>query len=353
MAWPAWYRLLGSGEAGSIYVEPSAFPGLLAAHGKSGQAWKFRKTWTTYRPNRKIAYKSLQKLNPQSEEDFWHIMDSCRGAGVDPPTSFADIFTSVYRHRFPLRSILAPFFGSRFGGWQEALRTGSIEGPVYWYDINKAYRWSACQGLPRMETAFPTLDFTEPCAIYLVDVHQKAIPWSGAKHAGVQIVTSEMRDALDVCPLEILYGVGFRDRVSLSPVFSEIDKRFPWCNSRISRAFWGLWNGNSGPEVWTWKSGEKSRDMRNPWYNPIWAAFITSRIKLRMWQHHRSALHVFIDSILSREELPTGDKVGDFRLVNQFASVWIRFAGWWGSGNMVVKHSGCTKEDLPKILLKK
>lgn len=347
MRWPAAYRMVL--PEGTCYIRPQDFGPLLAKCKFGGQAWQHKKQWTTYRPNNRVSFKSLRVLQPESEEDFWHIIRSCRAAGVKPPTSFADIFLALYFPPFPRASSIAPFSGMNFGGWQECFWRGTWWGKAYHYDIRKAYRWAACLGLPDMRTAYPTKDWREPWAVYLVNHQEDRRPYC-QRGQTARIITSEERDVFKLLAPEIVSGVGFRRRVDLAPVFGKIDQQFPYCRDRISRSFWGAWNALQGPEVWTWKSGERKRLLRNPMYNPVWSYFITSRIKMRLAHYLPVSLHCFVDSLLTKEPLPVGEEVGDFRLIEDYRSVWIRAPGNWGSRDHAVKHSGLTREERKGIL---
>lgn len=83
-------------------------------------------------------------------------------------------------------------------------------------------------------------------------------------------------------------------------------------------------------------------------YNPIWAAFITSRVKLRMAEYWHGLKHVFVDSILTTDsKVPCGDQVGEFRMVNKYPKgIWIKGAGQWGTGRNFVKHAGISAEGI-------
>lgn len=338
MPWPAWY--LQEKDEGTCYVTPSEFPGILKRWDGAGRGWRYRDHWTTYRPNGRVTYKNIKRLGPRSWEDFRLIMQGCQEAGMDPPTSYVDPFLHIYFPPLPLISAVAPF-AKTFGGWQEAFWKGTWWGKVWLYDMRKAYRWAGCQGLPNLRTAYKTTEWDAPFAIYLCDL------WGGSKPYapwyGRHIVTSEERDQLKITPKEILFGLGFRKRVDLSPVFDKVDRLFPQCKDRISQSYWGMWNAPQGPEQVTWKSGHCIRQLRNPMFNPIWSAFITSRVKLRIIPLLPITLHCFVDSILTKELVVTGDQIGDWRLMDSFRTVWIRGPGIWGSRDKTIKHCGLTR----------
>ena len=336
MPWPAWYRTVY--QSGTCYIDASWFPSIMDRYKHSGQAWRYKTAWTTYRPNGKVSFKAIDRLKIESEEDFWRIMGCAESVNMNPPTSFSDIFLHAYHHPFPRKSILAPFHGRVFGGWQQVRQPGLYTKGVWHYDIIKAYRWAALRGLPDVKTAYRTWDGTHPNAIYLFELPKGAMPW--IRHAGKYVVTSEERDMLLKRPTKILYGVAFRENISLDEVFGFIDIHFPYCRDRISQSFWGLWNSFEGPQRLTFKSGPKVYAMGNPFYNPVWSAFITSRVKLRLLHHWDKSLHCFVDSLLLTEPIEEGTAMGDFKLVNEYSTVWIEGPGIWGTGDILIKHSG-------------
>jgi len=352
MPWPA--RLddlpVSSTEPGTIYCTPELIATKIQAHGRSGQAWRFRNQWRTYQPRRHRQYKSLAGLSPNDAEDFAHIMDSAQAAGVpSPPSSFTDLFLSQFRSRLPRLTPLAPFRGQSFGGWEATFWRGAYHDPVWHYDMCKAYRWASLQGLPDTATAYRTTRWNdEAIAVYLVELEDGARPYFPM--AGTYMVTSEEREMFQLRPRRVLAGVGFRSTIDPGPTWATIDAKFPWCFTRISRVFWAAWNSSRGPEACSWKSGEKVRQMGNPFHNPIWSAFITSRVKIRIAQFLPQLLHVHVDGIIVKEPLPlVGSEVGDFRLIDEYPSLWIRGVSNFGTGSTWLRHSGVVTGKLPAV----
>jgi len=344
MPWPAWYRT-DEPVNGTCYISSFDFPRAIAKCGRSGQAWRYQHKWTTYCPNRKRTFKAIDRLQPENESQFWEVMHAAKNAGLNPPTSYAELFLSCYRSPMPRVSPRSPFLGYRFGGWQQTFRGGPSSQTVYQYDLNKAYRWAACRGLPDLRTARQTWDWQAPDAVYLVSgMPCDAIPYHRTPRGFVHMVTSEERDALgltNVSGLTIHRGVRFSKSIDLSNTFEGIDSKFsPAIVSRISRAFWGMWNTTTAPEIVSWKHGERARQMTNPWYNPIWSAFITSRVKLRMNVFRGRMLHCFVDSVHVTDELPTGTMPGDWKHVGTYKHFWCRAPGQWGDGEYTLKYTG-------------
>jgi hypothetical protein len=341
MPWPAWLHTTEP-DHGTCYVRGSDFPAMLTRHNRGGQAWQYHKKWSTYCPNRRITYKTLDRLQPQSHEDFWQIMEAAKHADINPPTSLADLFLSIYRSPMPRITVRSAFYGLHFGGWNVAFRRGKAPGKVYQYDLNNAYRWAASCGLPDLRTAYPTRDFSAPNSIFLAyDVPVDAIPWQRVPRSYVRVITSEERDALGISEATVIKGFSFPETCHIAGAFREVDKFTPSIRSRVSRAFWGIWNTTRAPEVLSWKHGEKIRPMKNPWYNPIWSAYITSRVKLRINLYRSRALHCATDSVhVLGEQLPTGTEPGEWKLVGEYNNFWCAGANRWGDGEYTIKWSG-------------
>src|SRR6266508_78304 len=324
MPWPAFFNATEGFKEGTSYIPSYKFHEALNHHGRRGQGWKFNGQFTTYCPSRSVSYKCVTRLFPTTEapfdeKNFWQTLECIRAAELDPPTSFGDLWLDVYRQPMPRVSPVSPFYGRTFGGWQEARRYGKIPGRVYHYDLNKAYRWSACLGLPDLTTSYPTKDFTKRSAIYIVVLPSGLIPWHRAP--GLYVLISEERDVLglDSVKVKVVYGIAFSRNSSLTMSFDALEKKYPaGIVSKVSRAFWGLWNTRHGPTQCSWKHGVKETPRRNPWYNPIWSAYITSRVKMRVATFLRTTVHIHVDAIWTTEPIPTGEQPGDWKLLGQY-----------------------------------
>lgn len=328
MTWPAFF-LDNHRADGTCYVPSARIPALLEKY-KTGTAWKFHNRFTSYQPSRGLVYKSVDTLAPESEEDFWHIMESAKAAGCGPPSSFSDLYRKVAPYAIPLASVSNWIRPAVFGGWQTAT-PGTYTG-VWQYDLVSAYRSAALAGgLPDTRYAHPTERIgSEWFGLYAVELRQGSLPYALGAQRG--IVTREEIEAYRIRPLRVLKGIRFDRTVELDDTFRMIDTTFPYCHKRISRAFWGMWNSPSGPEQLGLKSGS-SRTLRNPFYNPVWAAYVTSRVKMRLARYQEHAVQMFVDSVWLERELDAaelGDQVGQFRLVRYWPSLWVKYAGAYG-----------------------
>lgn len=328
-------------------------PAVMQQHGYSGQAWEFRKIWKTYRPAGGLIYKSLEGLNPIDEGDFWHIMESNYRAGLPPPSSFGSIFHRLCRIKWPRKSVISRFRAFHSGGWSMALKRGTFHEKVYHYDLRSAYRWSACCGLPVLKSAKRIFDLDADKSIFHVEFTPgNRPPWT-VEETG--LITSEELQALKIRP-RLLFGVRCSQWFGFSQLFARIERAFPWCYKRISRAFWGRWNGETEVQQHGWKKGHRVRQLPNPLHNPIWSHFITSRVKLRLWEavQQVGGVHVQVDAVLCRDQLPVSDQPGGWQLVNEYPrGLWVETTGHWGTGQLAVKRMGLKEQEAEQWLIQK
>lgn len=350
-AWPANFH--DSCGEGTVYVPSPVMPKIMQQHQYTGQAWQFRRMWKTYRPKGGMIYKSIEGLNPTSEEDFWNIMQSNYKVGIPPPSSFASIFHRVCRLPWPKKSVISPFRAYTCGAWSMALEKGTFQEKMYHYDLVSAYRWASCQGLPVLKSGKRIYDLDAEKSIFLVEFDDDNKTPYPAGATGM--ITSDELKVLGIRP-RLLFGVQFRDWLDFTGLFEEITKRFPWCFKRISRAFWGRWNGETEVQQHGWAKGHRVRQLANPLHNPIWAHYITSRVKLRILETIRNAgaVHVQVDGVLCREPLPESNEVGGWQLKQSYDSgLWVHGTGQWGYRNLVVKRMGMNEREAEQWLLQK
>jgi hypothetical protein len=328
---------------GAIYLPTLEVAQQLPAWNWTGQAWEFNGRISSYMPNSRVIYKSIDKLAPESEQDFQNIMSSCKKNGIGYPSSFADVFHSFVRSPLPVKSSLTGIRGFQFGGWQEALFLGHVKQKIYHYDLNQAYRWAASVPLPDIREAVPAKDFHDgEYGVYVIQTNELEIPYD--QEAGVKVITAEERDRWKLKNRPILSGVKFNGTISLKETWDKIQRCFPYCFRRIGRAFWGRWSACAPVVCRSWKHGPKSRLLNNFLYNPFWPAYITSRVKMRMANEMGHSLHIFVDAILSVEEMATSEEVGGFKLVDVYDDLTICGPGQWGTRGYFVKQCGVKRE---------
>lgn len=336
------------GARGVVYCPKGLVNASLPRHNWKGQAWRYHSNIMSYRPNGDIRYKSLSSIKPESEEDFWHIIQSCRGAGITPPSSFSDIFRKICN--LPRAFLSENFLLKResYGGWQDNFVKGVCRGKVYHYDLCSAYRWAACRGLPDPRSVYPVRNSKDSWTVFYGSVKN---PPAYATDR-VQLWT---REEVETCKLEInqfIMGYGYSEVIDLQDVFKQVEQFFPYCFKRISRAFWGRWNTREPLDQVSWKDGKmKITKKDNFSFNPVWSRLITSRVKLRLLEmiYQAQAVHVFVDSLLCYEPIPTGEDVGDWVLKGEYDGVRVWGPGIWGVGDKLVKHCGMTEQQARKI----
>lgn len=330
-------------EDGAIYLPSLQVSQQLPRWNWKGQAWEYNGKISSYMPNRRLIYKSIDKLAPESDQDFCNIMSSCQKNGIGFPSSFADVFHSFVRSPLPKKSALSGVRGFQFGGWQEALYIGRVKQKVYHYDLNQAYRWASSLPLPDVEQASPARDFHDgEHGVYVVQVNELELPYN--QEAGVMSVTAEERDRFKMKNRPIRSGVKFHGTVSLLETWAKIETCFPYCFRRIGRAFWGRWSALQPVLCRSWKDGPATRPLKNFLYNPFWPAYITSRVKMRMAEYIGQSLHIFVDAILSLDEVETSTAVGGFKLVDIYDDLIICGPGQWGTRGYFVKQCGVKRE---------
>lgn len=317
MAWPAFIDDPGIEKAGTLYVSRGRIPQYFERHAYSGQAWRVGNEYTTYCPNRARSYKSTARLRFRSMDDFNDLMERCQVLGLRPPISYADLFFQQQRLPcLPRYSWSSPFRRFTFGGWEKALYTGEYRGPVYQYDLNSAYRWAGQIGLPDIRKLERSYRFNDPLGIYLVVLKENSLPY--APGAGLHCITSEERDVFDVRPEKFILGIRANGETQcIAEAFAALEKTWPERYLKpMARAYWGKFNTRLGPKQISWKRGQSEHQQSNFFFNPIWSAFITSRVKMRLCLYRSIALHVYVDSILTTRPIPQGDDVGSFRLLD-------------------------------------
>lgn len=334
-------QLGGAGREGTIYLDPGQLGGRMVDHQRTGKAWRYFKTFTTYQPNTQVTYKNLNQLKVGSVEEFWTVQQECAASGLKPPTSFNDIFQQVAPSPFVRKTINAPFLHAAPHALQRAYEIGRIAGTVYHYDLNSAYRWSASEGLPHLKTAVRVLRVEDPWDIALVDLADP-LPYRDR----TELVTLTSAEQLQYCPriIRYYYGWRFRKWIPFGELFAVLDTAFPSTVKKIGRAFWGRWNTRQAVEMVSWGSGKaKGTLLHNPYFNPIWTHYLISRVTARCLAVP-DVLHVSHDSILTRERLPTGDAIGEWRCEHEMQRCHIVRTDCWGDGDSLLKHSGMTGE---------
>ena len=292
--------------------------------------WTFRRQVTTVElPGNRYAKNALPfDEHNESETDFAELMRECRDFGVNRPSGYADAFHRIYKTP-PVRWTFNAMLSARFvGGWQEALTVGLVKRPVRRYDIRSAYLWAGGLGLPDPRSyRLVRRIVRDRAAVYDVEHVPRAglpYPFSTARHV---LATDEEIETYSLDVRRVSMGVTWETLIDPGPMLDAIRQFSFW--KAAARSYWGRWAMTSRVECHV---GDKSWPLKSISANVVWAALIVARVKLKTWLHARDAVHVFVDSVITPHALPTGPKIGDWKLEQEYPEgVAIRAPGWYGA----------------------
>lgn len=279
----------------------------------------------------------------KGETAFLGLMDECAAVGVVRPSSYADIFAQRFRSpaiAHSINALLSPGFG---GGWQEAVLTGTFVKPLFRYDINSAYLWSLVhQGLPDPSTFYVLRDYLSgvPAVYLLYSPEVSGLPYPFSRPNRFVLASHEEMRVYRLDPALVVYGIGWTHTIGQAKL-AEIVATCP-ASKFVSRSYWGRWASRTGVRC---NTPNKQWRIRNPTRNLVWAHLIIAAVKLRVWTATPRVFHVFVDSIITDEELPVGNGIGEWRLDKSFADgLTILGPGFYGvPGCPMEKHSGLAK----------
>ena len=281
------------------------------------------------------------------ESAFGALMEHCYARGIVRPPSYADMFHQLYDTPRIRWSANAQFFGLFSGGWQEAKIRGVARGRWKVYDIRSAYLWSLSHGLPdprtfRFSRAPQFGDVSGDCkpGLYVVELARPCnLPYPFNRHTRTLHLAST--DEITTYDLPISrYHFGLTWSRTLSAAYMvDLIQSFP-CAKNIARGFWGRWASHAATE--TVMANGKTWSMRNPALNVVWAHVIVSRVKMRIWREAMNAAHIFVDAIITQDDLPMGTQPGDWRFVAEYPDgIEILGPGIYGiPGGELAKHAG-------------
>lgn len=263
-----------------------------------------------------------------TEEAFNEFLKECAFYDCPRPSSYSSVFHSVYkspRVRWSLHALFAPWFT---GGWQEAKRVGILNGQWRQYDMNSAYLWAVTRGLPDVRSMRVSQQFGRWPGMYAVELTRPLdtlpYPFNACKFVNA---TTEEIDAYSLPVAKILGGVMWSGEIDGSPIVDAV-KQFTFAKE-CARCFWGRWCSTIPVECAT-RSG-KRWELPNPVQNFVWAHLVVSRVKARVWAESPNAAHIFVDSVITQDDLPTGEGLGEWRQTEMFNDgVKIKHAGFYG-----------------------
>lgn len=259
------------------------------------------------------------------------FMRECARYNCPRPASYGSVFHRLYRSPLVKWTYNNALLEGVVGAWEEARVIGKLEGHCRLYDINSAYRFACEIGLPDPDTYRHTEDAPK--------LRADGVYWCEFSHTRDDLpypynVTRWCLTSLEEVevyghhPRRIIRGVRWKKLCDPAPMAKALGT--PTFARHMSRAFWGRWISTSRIYQKTQRLVEGT-PLKNPTLNVVWGHIIMARVKLKVWQSTNDIAHVFVDSLITRDELPTGTKVGDFRLVKEYpGGVKIRHAGFFG-----------------------
>lgn len=282
------------------------------------------------------------------ETAFLDLMEQCAQRDIKRPSSYADFFYQCYTSPRLRWSVNALFYCYLAGGWEQARMTGILRGPHRKYDLNSAYFWSLAQGLPDPKSlrfspkprAYSDVQGFSSPGLYVISIEAPSWNWPypfNTRRSFYIATTSEI-EAYGL-PVSCYHsGVTWSRTIDIDPMVSLV-LSLP-ASKCVARSFWGRWASTNRVECCM--SSGKRWMIRNPIINMVWAHLIVSRVKLHIWQAAVTAAHVFVDSIITDQELETGDALGDWRLVKEYPDgLEIHAPGVYGIPNQPLeKHAG-------------
>jgi len=277
-----------------------------------------------------------------TEEAFNEFLRECTFFGCPRPSSYSSVFHTVYkspRVRWSLHAIFSDWFA---GGWQQARRVGTLPGAWHQYDLNSAYLWAVTRGLPDVKSMRVSQQFGRWPGMYALELTRpiETLPYPFNTNKFVNATTAEI-DAYALPVARILGGVIWSGEIDGAPIVDAI-KQFSFAKE-CARSFWGRWCSTLPVECAT-RSG-KRWELPNPVQNFVWAHLVVSRVKTRVWLEARNAAHIFVDSIITTDQLPTGEGLGQWRKVQEYVNgVRIKHAGYYGDTHQWSKTSGTQRD---------
>jgi hypothetical protein len=312
------------------YISHPQLRGLAKQHGRF---WSFYSIPTTVAlPNNRFA-KSLKGFPDHMDDEtrFRELLREYGDNGVPRPSGYADVFHEKFsspRVNYSVNALLAPCFA---GGWQQALKIGRHPGVYYKYDMRSAYLWAATFGLPDTRTYTRSLRPSSKPGLYRVHLLEGAegAPFPFNRGDVECLATSEEIETYGLRIGRIIDGVTWSRMTNPTKMLDAIYSVSTW--KQAGRSFWGRWAQRERIECY---AHGKKWVIPNLALNVPWAHLIVSRVRNKLWQASGNAVHVFVDSVITPDVIPTGDKVGDWRLEKVYKNgVIVRKPGQYGAAD--------------------
>lgn len=298
---------------------------------QNGRYWAFHAIPTTVAlPGNRFA-KSLSGFQDhQQEPEFRNLLSEFSFFGVPRPGGYADVFHEHFKSPRVSWSINAQFAPCMAGGWQQCTVPGIHYGTYYKYDMRSAYLWAATLGLPDTKTYTRSLRYWDNKydGLYriklLEPVKWAPFPFNQATEC---IATNHEIETYGLRVGEVVDGVCWKRMIPGDSIIDAVRMVSTW--KQAGRSYWGRWAQMQKVEC---VSKDKRWLLPNVALNIPWAHLIVSRVKMRLWNFSNNAVHVYVDSVITKDTIPTGDGIGDWRLEKTYQhGVIIKAPGQYGA----------------------
>ena len=256
-----------------------------------------------------------------SVEQMQALLAEAESRGVEHgPSNYGDLFHQLNRSP-PCQAHVKKLFPAVPGGWEMVIVPGPTTQPLFQYALRSASLWSLSQSLPSPHS-FTTVRRVRGPGLYLVSSPANPVlpyPWSAT---GQFPATEDEISRFNLPWRQVSRGIAFEPGTwTCGPWETSIREWSCW--KAVARAFWGRWASHGRTKQTTYtRDGKVSTEseVRDPTGNPIWAALITSRIRLKLWDvcWRQPVQRVYVDSVVTTAPLEEGDKIGDWREVRYY-----------------------------------
>lgn len=309
------------------YVTPAMMPA--TGTPAISRAWKYQQVLRSVQWGSGGVVKNRSSfVDHIKPSDLAALLDEAESAGVKRPSSYADLFHHCYsspRLSGPVARAVQHF--DVFGGWQQLTKpTGDYAGTWRRYDIRSAYLWAMTEGLPHPRSMRFSERIGRHAGVYVAEVLPQLAAPPPFRRGGRVIVTPEEIERYNLTVTKLDYGIEWTYNVAVDPMLAAVMRWSCW--KQVGRSFWGRWGSNGKVNCVTFRGGEQSKawELPNNTFNPIWAHLITSRIKARLYDVLRGhdTARVYVDSVVTTAELPTGNNIGDWKLEAEYSGLAVR-----------------------------
>ncbi len=206
-----------------------------------------------------------------------------------------------------------PFLPLIRGAWQEALRVGTFTGHWRQYDLQSAYYAALLEGLPDPKSYRVTRVIADD-GLFRVKL---SAPVPGAPYpfnAESEVLATGWEIRAYALPVvDVITGVRWRSSQDIRPIVDACDM---WTfRKRARRCFWGAWASRDAVSCHT-KSATWTPLRARP--HPTWAHLIMARVRKKVFDVSARAVHIFVDSVITQDVLPTGEEVGTWKLAAEY-----------------------------------